>query len=151
MWQVVIGACDYVEKKKFGAISDPPHGVSFPHFSSAAAGSDDLSTIDAQSEGPKLLYFQPPIVAFATPIYHPNIDNSGRIRLDILNLPSKGAWQPSLNISTVLFSIRLLLGEPNPDDGLMFEASGEYKAREMTEKYANVKNDGCSTSLQNCP
>ncbi|XP_010466866.1 PREDICTED: probable ubiquitin-conjugating enzyme E2 37 isoform X2 [Camelina sativa] len=158
-------------------LTDPPHGASFPHLSSAAAGSGDLSnfsTIDAQIEGPEdTVYangifnvkiqiperypFQPPIVAFATPIYHPNIDNSGRICLDILNLPPKGAWQPSLNISTVLTSIRLLLGEPNPDDGLMCEVSREYKynrqtfdykAREMTDKYAKVKTDGCSTSFQ---
>jgi ubiquitin-conjugating enzyme E2 T len=53
--------------------------------------------------------------------------------------------------------MRLLLSEPNPDDGLMCEVSREYKynrqtfdykAREMTEKYAKVKADGCSTSLQ---
>ncbi|KAJ0248944.1 ubiquitin-conjugating enzyme E2 37 [Hirschfeldia incana] len=162
-------------------LSDPPHGASFPHLSSAASGSGDLSSfssIDAQIEGPEdTVYangifevkiqiperypFQPPIVSFATPIYHPNIDNSGRICLDILNLPPKGAWQPSLNISTVLTSIRLLLTEPNPDDGLMCEVSREYKynrqafdykAREMTEKYAvkvNRSGDGSSsTSLQ---
>ncbi|KFK39760.1 hypothetical protein AALP_AA3G284300 [Arabis alpina] len=158
-------------------LSDPPHGASFPHLSSAASGSADLSTfstIDAQIQGPEdTVYangifnvkiqiperypFQPPIVAFATPIYHPNIDNSGRICLDILNLPPKGAWQPSLNISTVLTSIGLLLTEPNPDDGLMCQVSKEYKynrqafdykAREMTEKYAKVKADGSSSSLQ---
>ncbi|CAL9222215.1 unnamed protein product [Arabidopsis halleri] len=158
-------------------LSDPPHGASFPHLSSAASGSGDFSTfsnIDAQIEGPgDTVYangifnvkiqiperypFQPPIVAFSTPIYHPNIDNSGRICLDILNLPPKGAWQPSLNISTVLTSIGLLLSEPNPDDGLMCEVSREYKynrqtfdykAREMTEKYAKVKPDGSSTSFQ---
>ncbi|VVA93029.1 unnamed protein product [Arabis nemorensis] len=158
-------------------LSDPPHGASFPHLSSAAAGSADLSTfstIDAQIQGPEdTVYadgifnvkiqiperypFQPPIVAFATPIYHPNIDNSGRICLDILNLPPKGAWQPSLNISTVLTSIGLLLSEPNPDDGLMCEVSKEYKynrqafdykAREMTERYAKVKADGSNSSLQ---
>ncbi|CAE5970965.1 unnamed protein product [Arabidopsis arenosa] len=158
-------------------LSDPPHGALFPHLSSAASGSGDFSTfstIDAQIEGPEdTVYangifnlkiqiperypFQPPIVAFATPIYHPNIDNSGRICLDILNLPPKGAWQPSLNISTVLTSIGLLLSEPNSDDGLMCEVSREYKynrqtfdykAREMTEKYAKVKPDGSSTSFQ---
>ncbi|KAL1190545.1 putative ubiquitin-conjugating enzyme E2 37 [Cardamine amara subsp. amara] len=157
-------------------LSDPPHGASFPHLSSAASGSGDFSTfstIDAHIEGPEnTVYangifnvkiqiperypFQPPIVSFATPIYHPNIDNGGRICLDILNLPPKGAWQPSLNISTVLTSIGLLLSEPNPDDGLMCEVSREYKynrqtfdfkAREMTEKYAKVKADGSGSSV----
>ncbi|XP_050125782.1 ubiquitin-conjugating enzyme E2 14-like [Malus sylvestris] len=71
--------------------------------------------------------FQPPSVTFTTPIYHPNIDTGGWICLDIFNLPPNGAWQPSLNISTVLTSIGLLLSEPNPDDGLMCEASREFK------------------------
>lgn len=94
---------------------------------------------------------------FLTPIYHPNIDNSGRICHDALKLPpkvgfyhqknpqscykftsviwfclsavrfvlfvfvfiTKGAWRPSLNISTVLTLIQLLMTEPNPDDPLM--------------------------------
>ncbi|KAI7725539.1 hypothetical protein M8C21_025522 [Ambrosia artemisiifolia] len=145
-------------------LSDPPPGASFPHLSpnSSYRSSFSLTSIDAQIEGPEgTVYekgvfkikiqiperypFQPPIVTFGTPIYHPNIDTGGRICLDILNLPPKGAWQPSLNISTVLTSIGLLLCEPNPDDGLMCEASKEYKynkqvfdqkARSMTEKFA---------------
>lgn len=100
--------------------------------------------------------FEPPNIRFLTPIYHPNIDNSGRICHDALKLPPKvvksivlyfvfavnylsfysqirrnnllgfflfvfiqGAWKPSLNISTVLTSIQLLMAEPNPDDPLM--------------------------------
>ena len=55
---------------------------------------------------------------FVTPIYHPNIDSGGRICLDTLNMPPKGCWKPSLNVSTLLSTIRLLLSEPNPDDGL---------------------------------
>ncbi|QDZ21773.1 ubiquitin-conjugating enzyme [Chloropicon primus] len=71
--------------------------------------------------------FEPPSVQFSTPIYHPNIDSSGRICLDTLNMPPKGAWKPSLNISTVLSTIRLLLEHPNPDDGLMTDITQEYK------------------------
>ncbi|KAK6248521.1 hypothetical protein QUC31_020086 [Theobroma cacao] len=144
-------------------LTDPPHGASFP-FISPDSDLSDLSSIDAQIEGPEGTVYakgvfkikiqiperyplQPPIVTFGTPIYHPNIDNGGRICLDILNLPPKGAWQPSLNISTLLTSIGLLLSEPNPDDGLMCEASREYKynrqafdhkARSMTEKHAKA-------------
>lgn len=156
-------------------LTDPPPSSSFPHLSHHSSFS--LSSILAHIEGPEdTVYangvfkiniqiperypFQPPIVTFATPIYHPNIDTGGRICLDILNLPPKGAWQPSLNISTVLTSILLLLTEPNPDDGLMCEASKEYKynrqafdqkARSMTEKYARAgatENGSCSQNTE---
>lgn len=143
-------------------LSDPPPGVSLK-LSDEGSALPSLSSIETRIEGPEgTVYskgvfvlkiqiperypFQPPNVTFVTPIYHPNIDNGGRICLDILNLPPKGAWQPSLNISTILRSIGLLLTEPNPDDGLMAEISREYKynrqvfdlnAQSWTEKYAN--------------
>ena len=44
-----------------------------------------------------------------TPIYHPNVDFSGRICLDIL----KDKWSAIYNITTVLLSLQSLLGEPN--------------------------------------
>ncbi|KAH6835328.1 ubiquitin-conjugating enzyme 37, partial [Perilla frutescens var. hirtella] len=150
-------------------LTDPPPGATFPtisdhHHHGGGGGKFSLTSIDALLQGPEgTVYsngvfkikiqiperypFQPPIVTFVTPIYHPNIDNGGRICLDILNLPPKGMWQPSLNVSTVLSSIGLLLSEPNPDDGLMHEASRDYKynrqafdqnARSMTEKYAQA-------------
>lgn len=154
-------------------LTDPPPGASFP-FLSPDSDQSSLSSIDAQIEGPEgTVYakgifkikiqiperypFQPPIVTFVTPIYHPNIDNGGRICLDILNLPPKGAWQPSMNISSVVTSIGLLLSEPNPDDGLMCEASREYKynrqvfdhkARSMIEKYAQAGAEGEGSSSQ---
>lgn len=99
---------------------------------------------------PERYPFEPPQIRFLTPIYHPNIDSAGRICLDVLKLPPKGAWRPSLNISTVLTSIQLLMSEPNPDDPLMADISAEFKynkpvflknARQWTEKHARQKVD----------
>ncbi|KRX10642.1 Ubiquitin-conjugating enzyme/RWD-like protein [Pseudocohnilembus persalinus] len=86
----------------------------------------------------------PPKVVFTTKIYHPNIDNLGRICLDIL----KKNWSPALQIRSVLLSIQSLLSSPNPDDPLNTEAAELWlsneqaalkKAREVTEKYALKK------------
>jgi ubiquitin-conjugating enzyme E2 T len=43
-----------------------------------------------------------------------------------MNTDVQGAWQPSINICTVLRSIGLLLNEPNPDDGLMAEIVSNF-------------------------
>jgi ubiquitin-conjugating enzyme E2 C len=53
--------------------------------------------------------YHPPTVLFKTPIYHPNVDFSGRICLDIL----KDKWSAVYNVQSVLLSLQSLLGEPN--------------------------------------
>ncbi|KAM8812632.1 ubiquitin-conjugating enzyme E2 T [Rhynchonycteris naso] len=97
---------------------------------------------------PERYPFEPPQIRFLTPIYHPNIDSAGRICLDVLKSPPRGAWRPSLNIATVLASIQLLMAEPNPDDPLMADISSEFKynrpvflknAQQWTEKHAQHK------------
>uniref|UniRef100_A0A8D0UGR8 Ubiquitin-conjugating enzyme E2 T n=1 Tax=Sus scrofa TaxID=9823 RepID=A0A8D0UGR8_PIG len=97
---------------------------------------------------PERYPFEPPQIRFLTPIYHPNIDSAGRICLDVLKLPPKGAWRPSLNIAAVLTSVQQLMSEPNPDDPLMADISSEYKynkpvflrnARQWTEQHARAE------------
>lgn len=69
----------------------------------------DGLTLKLSFEFPANYPYIAPTVLFKTPIYHPNVDFSGRICLDIL----KDKWTPAYNIQTVLLSLQSLLGEPN--------------------------------------
>ncbi|OQE18328.1 hypothetical protein PENSTE_c018G02400 [Penicillium steckii] len=63
--------------------------------------------------------YSAPTVLFKTPIYHPNVDFSGRICLDIL----KDKWSAVYNVQTVLLSLQSLLGEPNNASPLNAQAA----------------------------
>lgn len=128
---------------------------------------DDINNLQAQIQGPQdspyaggtfLLSlkipdrypFEPPLVRFTTPIYHPNIDSDGRICLDTLKMQPQGSWSPSININTLLLTIRMLMGAPNADDGLVPDITEEYKrdralwrrkALEHTQLHAMGVND----------
>ncbi|XP_050355978.1 ubiquitin-conjugating enzyme E2 T-like [Nymphalis io] len=94
---------------------------------------------------PEKYPFEPPQVKFITPVYHPNIDKGGRICMNMLKMPPKGSWLPTITIETLIISVQSLLANPNPDDPLMMDLAIEYKhdiekfldnARKHTEKYA---------------
>ncbi|GIZ42044.1 Ubiquitin-conjugating enzyme E2-20 kDa [Cercospora beticola] len=94
--------------------------------------------------------YSPPEVLFKTPIYHPNVDFSGRICLDILKQggqDSEGAWSAVLNTSSVLLSIQSLLGEPNNSSPLNGEAASlwdtdmeEFK-RKVVARHRDISDD----------
>lgn len=150
---------------------DPPPGISAwfreddsREIEAVVVGAEGTPYADGkfrlQLSIPQRYPFEPPKVHYATPIYHPNIDSAGRICLDILNLPPKGAWKPSLNISTVLQSLQLLMSEPNPDDGLMVDITHQYihdharferTARERTRQHAMGGGEGAGAAATAAP
>lgn len=71
------------------------------------------------------------VVKFITPCFHPNIDLSGAICLDIL----KDKWSALYDVRTILLSIQSLLGEPNNDSPLNAHASLLWNNQTEFKKY----------------
>ena len=44
-----------------------------------------------------------------------------------IQLPPHGSWKPSINLSSCLTSLQVLMSEPNPDDPLMPEMAEELR------------------------
>lgn len=66
--------------------------------------------------------------------------------MDMLKMPPKGAWLPTITLEALLVSLQTLLANPNPDDPLMIDIANEYRfdlesylvnAKRHTEKFAS--------------
>lgn len=75
--------------------------------------------------------YSAPIVKFLTPCFHPNVDLSGVICLDIL----KDKWSALYDVTTILLSIQSLLGEPNNESPLNVQASMLWPNQDEYKKY----------------
>ncbi|KIW86811.1 uncharacterized protein Z519_12597 [Cladophialophora bantiana CBS 173.52] len=93
------------------------------HWTATLVGPRDTAyadlTFKLSFEFPSNYPYGAPTVLFKTPVYHPNIDFSGRICLDIL----KDKWSAVYNVQTVLLSLQSLLEEPNNSSPLNNEAA----------------------------
>jgi len=100
-------------------------------------------TFKLSFEFPSNYPYAPPTVLYKTPIYHPNVDFSGRICLDIL----KDKWTPAYNIQSVLLSLQSLLGEPNKYVGTRARLWGFEKTRVTNFVYSASPLNGEAAEL----
>lgn len=127
-----------------------------PGISAFPVDIDDMLHWKCTIDGPKDTYYEgmefsltmnfptdypiaPPTVKFETPVYHPNIDMSGNICLDVL----KDQWSAMLSIPSILLSIQQLLETPNNDSPLNGQAAQLWENKEefmrlAKRRYANL-------------
>jgi len=91
--------------------------------------------------------FKPPEVRFITPIYHPNVDEQGKICVDILN--ANEAWKPTTSLVDIVKAVVDLIDHPKIDHALNAEIASEYtsnksefdrKALAMVKKHGLPRN-----------
>ena len=71
-----------------------------------------------------------PTIYFITPIWHPNIDEEGKVCISQLN-----EWNSSRRIIGILIAIYALLVEPNPLSALNLEAADQLLKLEKKDYY----------------
>lgn len=83
---------------------------------------------------PKNYPLKPPVIKFATKVYHPNVDSwSGHVSLSVLG----DEWTPALTIGKLVLSIQAFLGSPDTEDAIMPEIASEFaRDKELYEKTA---------------
>ncbi|XP_050296817.1 probable ubiquitin-conjugating enzyme E2 C [Anthonomus grandis grandis] len=125
------------------SISAFPEGENLFNWIGTIAGPKDSVYEDLKFklsfQFPNSYPYTAPVVKFITPCFHPNVDTSGNICLDIL----KDKWSALYDVRTILLSIQALLGEPNVDSPLnalaaeIWPKKDSYK-RHVLEMYKEV-------------
>ncbi|KAK3601813.1 hypothetical protein CHS0354_041728 [Potamilus streckersoni] len=86
---------------------------------------------------------KPPKVWFSTKIFHPNVDEKGKICVDFL----LSEWKPSFTVMYILQALCSLLLHPNADNPAVPQIADMYQkdrekfdatARQWTEQYAGL-------------
>lgn len=89
--------------------------------------------------------FKPPKLQFATKIYHPNVDEEGKLCLPIV---SPENWKPATKTEHVMMALLSLINEPEPShptrsdlaDELTKDRKKFFKtAEEFTKKHAEKR------------
>ncbi|KAI7848788.1 ubiquitin-conjugating enzyme E2 T [Circinella umbellata] len=124
-----------------GIICHPVDDADMTHLEAYIKGPPDSpyekGTFRLDIHIPSEYPFSPPTIRFKTMIYHPNVDDSGTICLNILKKSENDGWKPSLNIEASLKSIQVLMGEPNPNDPLDPEIKSERICSEICYRRSN--------------
>lgn len=74
--------------------------------------------------------FSTPKCKLKTKIYHPNINEEGRISTGhcvCCESCAKNTWSPALTIKHMIEEVIAIITEPNPDEPLMVEIAKEMK------------------------
>jgi len=78
-----------------------------------------------------------PRVRFETTCFHPNVDESGNICLDIL----REKWSATYDVLSILLSIQSLLADPNISSALNHQAADLWKNQTLFKKTLLEKYD----------
>jgi ubiquitin-conjugating enzyme E2 C len=88
--------------------------------------------------------YEPPVVTFKTPCFHPNVDSRGTICLDIL----KESWSAVFTASQVLLSLQSLLDNPNNNSPLNPHAASLWADRDEYRRAVRVAYDSRTATIE---
>jgi ubiquitin-protein ligase len=73
-------------------------------------------------------------LAWRTPIFHPNIDEKGRVCIRLVNL-----WAAGQTLASIVDALVQLLENPNPDSPLNYDAARHYLENPKRKEAGGLK------------